>query len=53
MLVVVTPFMSQQKREVECVCCSLLKNFKGPLKINGRVEICLNRGVTCPSQAFG
>jgi D-hexose-6-phosphate mutarotase len=37
MLLVLTLFMFQNKGELECVWCSMLKNFKGPLKIKGRV----------------
>jgi uncharacterized protein YjaZ len=38
------------KMRNECVWCSMLKNFKGTLKIKGRVEIFLVSGVTCPSK---
>jgi hypothetical protein len=30
------------KGELECIWCSKLKNFEGPLKIIGRVKNCLN-----------
>ncbi len=30
------------KEELEYVWCSMLKNFEGPLKINGRVYVFLN-----------
>jgi hypothetical protein len=32
-----TVFLPQTKEELECVWCGMLKNFKGPSKIKGRV----------------
>jgi hypothetical protein len=44
--------MFQYKGELECVCCSMLKNLKGPVKIKGRVNIFLNIWSTCPNQGL-
>jgi hypothetical protein len=42
------------KGELECVWCStgMLQNFKGSLKIKGRVKFFKISGVTCPSQGL-
>jgi hypothetical protein len=42
MYLVQTLFKFQKERELECVWSSMLKNFKGSLKIKGKVLIFLN-----------
>ncbi len=44
---VLTLFKSSKKRELECVWCSMVKNFKSPLKIKRWVLIKLISRVTC------
>ncbi len=42
MLLVIALFKFQYKGELECVWCSILKNFECPVKIKGRDYIFLN-----------
>jgi hypothetical protein len=47
-----TLFMFQLKRELECVRCSMHKNLKGPLKNKERVYVYIFPGVICPNQGL-
>jgi hypothetical protein len=47
-----TTHVPVKKGELECVWCSMLRNFKGPLKIRGEFNICLLSLVKCTNQGL-